>query len=71
MSAVARRLVKAPEVRRGLWLLLPSGEHVEVSAVKGESHPEVTLRYLDDEGTVATGCFVVSLAWLVTCAKVI
>ena len=53
--------VKAPKVRKGAWLLLPSGQHVEVFAVKGKQHPEDTLRYLDNDGTVSTGWFVVCL----------
>ena len=69
MSAVYAPAVKAPEVRKGAWLLLPSGQHVEVFAVKGEHHPEVTLRYLDSDGTVSTGCFVVRLDWVVNFAK--
>lgn len=69
MIGAQARPVKAPEVRRGAWLRLPSGQHVEVFAIKGEFHPEVTLRYLDSDGTVSTGCFVVSLTWLVKFAK--
>ena len=69
MSFLGTRLVKAPDVRKGAWLLLPSGQHVEVFAVKGEHHPEVTLRYLDGDGTPSAGCFVVSLKWLVNFAK--
>ena len=63
------RLVKAPDVSKGAWLLLPSGQHVEVFAVKGDRHPEVTLRYLDSDGKASAGCFVVSLTWLVNFAK--
>ena len=69
MIAAQARAIKAPEIRKGAWLRLPSGQHVEVFAIKGEHHPEVTLRYLDNDGTVSTGCFVVSLTWLVNFAK--
>lgn len=56
-----RRVIK---VTRGDWLLLPSGRTIEVSKVVGENHPEVHVRYLDEDAVVSTGSFTVRLEWL-------
>lgn len=55
---------KVTKVIRGDWLLLPSGRTIEVCKVIGESHPEVSIRYLDDDGVRAIHDFVVRLSWL-------
>lgn len=54
---------------RGDWLRLPSGHIVEVCKIMGESSPDVSLRYLDDDGVMATGDFIVKLSWLVANSK--
>ena len=57
------------KVSRGDWLVLPSGRTVQVCKVIGDTRPEVSLRYLDDDGVMATGDFIVRLSWLLSCAK--
>lgn len=56
-------------VSRGDWLILPSGRTVEVCKIIGDTRPEVSLRYLNDDGVMATGDFVVRLSWLLSFAK--
>lgn len=57
------------KLSRGDWLTLPSGRTVQVCRIVGESRPEVSLRYLDEDGVMATGDFIVTLAWLLTNGK--
>lgn len=57
------------KVSRGDWLILPSGRTVQVGKVVGDTRPEVSLRYLDDDGVQSTGSFDVKLAWLLQNAK--
>lgn len=57
------------KVSRGDWLVLPSGRTVQVCKVIGDTRPEVSLRYLDDDGVQSTGSFDVKLAWLLQNAK--
>ena len=67
----------APQVRpprlvnisRGDWLVLPSGRTVQVCKVSGDTRPEVSLRYLDDDGVQSTGSFDVRLSWLLANAR--
>lgn len=57
------------KVTRGDWLVLPSGRTVQVCKVIGDARPEVSLRYLNDDGVQSTGSFDVKLAWLLKNAK--
>lgn len=66
MDMPIRRIKK---IDKGDWLLLPSGRAVQVSKVVGERQPDVSLRYLDDDGVQSTGSFNVSLRWLLANGK--
>jgi hypothetical protein len=68
-SATLSRAGGLTSVRRGDWLTLPSGRTVQVCRIDGVLHPEVSLRYLDDDGVMATGDFIVKLSWLLTNAR--
>lgn len=57
------------KVSRGDWLILPSGRTVQVCKVVGDTRPEVSLRYLDDDGVQSTGSFDVRLSWLLANAR--
>ena len=57
------------KVSRGDWLILPSGRTVQVGKVVGDTRPEVSLRYLDDDGVQSTGSFDVRLSWLLANAR--
>lgn len=51
-------------VARGDWLILPSGRTVQVCKIIGDNRPDVSLRYLDEDGVQSAGSFEVSLTWL-------
>lgn len=53
----------------GLWYRLPSGSVAEVCSVTAGDHPEVILRKLNDDGAMAAGEFVTSLAFLLLHAR--
>lgn len=57
------------KVIKGQWLRLPSGRLVQVCKIIGDHNPQVSLRYLDDDGVMATGDFLVLLTWLVVHAR--
>lgn len=52
------------KVCKGDWLQLPSGRMIEVRKVIGDSNPDVEVRYLDEDGTRATGSFFLRLSFL-------
>lgn len=46
------------------WIKLPSGRVVEVRRIVGDHHPDAEVRYLNEDGAMAAGCFTVKLAFL-------
>ena len=61
-------MIKGPVLRHD-WLMLPSGKLVAVCAIKGTSNPEVSLRYLDNDGVRATMDFTMRLSFLIQNAR--
>jgi hypothetical protein len=53
-----------PSVSKGQWFKLPRGKVAEVCMVKTGHRPEVVLRYLDNDGAMAPGEFVLTLEFL-------
>jgi hypothetical protein len=72
ISKMARRENSQVKVNVGRWLRLPSGKIVQVCKIIDKinpQNPDVSLRYLDDDGVMATGDFVMRMGWLVVHAS--
>jgi hypothetical protein len=53
------------------WFLLPSGRMVEVRKITGDHKPVVVVRYVNDNGELAHGEFVLLLSFLVQHGKAV
>lgn len=46
------------------WWRLPSGKLISIRKITGVSRPELTVRYVDDNGALHPGEFFISMAFL-------
>lgn len=46
------------------WWELPSGRLVSIRKITGVSRPELTVRYIDENGAMLPGEFFISMAFL-------
>ena len=67
MSALTLLENRQTKVAKGRWLRLPSSKIVQVCKIIDKinpRNPDVSLRYVDDDGVMATGDFVMRMNWL-------
>jgi hypothetical protein len=53
-----------PPLKQNDWVRLPSGRIATIRKITGESRPDATLRYLDDNGVMSTGEFEMKFEFL-------
>jgi len=51
------------------WWQLPSGKLISIRKITGVSRPELTVRYINDDGAMEPGEFFISMAFLAAHGK--